>query len=174
MGLPATFFVVSQFVGSNFIPWWDEDRQTASDWMNWEQVQTLKKDGFDIGSHTRSHADLGQASPDEAYDEIVLSCEDFKKRGITVKHFAYPFGGKQHMNEINRALVREAGYRSCCSLGGGTVTAKTDPFDLGRIPISDWYISPYHFAGDILVKALKCIMSSKQEGSVLMRSHFHF
>ena len=59
LGLPATFFVVSQWIGSDVVPWWDREQNMRHPWMTWDQVRSLRRRGFDIGAHTRTHVDLG-------------------------------------------------------------------------------------------------------------------
>src|SRR5688572_13179361 len=73
LGLPATFFVVSTFIESNVVPWWDRDYDPAPPWMTWSQVLRLRDDGFEIGAHTRTHVDLGATAADEAAAEITGS-----------------------------------------------------------------------------------------------------
>src|SRR5262245_30415520 len=56
--LPASFFVVSQWIGSVVVPWWDQKRGVRHPWMTWEQVRSRHRRGFDAGAHTRKHVDL--------------------------------------------------------------------------------------------------------------------
>src|SRR5262245_1326386 len=56
--LPATFFVVTQWIGSVVVPWWDQKRGVRHPWMTWEQVRSRHRRGFDAGAHTRKHVDL--------------------------------------------------------------------------------------------------------------------
>src|SRR5258706_16456757 len=71
LGLPATFFVVSHWIGSDVVPWWDREQNLRRAWMTWDQVRALRRRGFDIGAHTRTHADLGQIGGASAPDEIL-------------------------------------------------------------------------------------------------------
>jgi peptidoglycan/xylan/chitin deacetylase (PgdA/CDA1 family) len=114
----------------------------------------MRAQGFEIGSHTRSHVDLGTISGDIAIEEIAMSRKDLEtKLEVPVCSFAYPYGYNKSISEENRAIVRTSGYRCCCGYGYINTTG-TDPYRLGRIPISSWYISPYHFAGDLLIYML--------------------
>jgi peptidoglycan/xylan/chitin deacetylase (PgdA/CDA1 family) len=150
LSLPATFFLVSGWVGSDVVPFWDLKIGVRHPWMTWSQVQTLHRKGFDIGAHTRTHVDLGLISPCTAREEIAGARADLEAQiGATVESFAYPFGGRDHMSEANREIVRAAGFRCCCSGFGGTITSGTDPFHLPRIPISTWHVSPHHFGLDV-------------------------
>ncbi len=139
-GLPATFFITTAFIGSNIIPWWDEKHAENVEWMTWEQVRELKEEGFEIGSHTCNHLDLGKIKSDKARDEIFRSKEIIQdKLKSEVNLLAYPYGGEKNMSDENRALVREAGYQCCLSAVKGYVYSDSDPFDLCRIGITNWY-----------------------------------
>jgi peptidoglycan/xylan/chitin deacetylase (PgdA/CDA1 family) len=143
LSLPATFFVVTRWIGTDVVPWWDREQGVRHAWMTWEQVRALPRKGFDVGAHTRTHADLGQAGDGEAREEILGARLDLERElGAPVELFAYPYGGRNHLAEANRDLVKAAGFRCCCSCFGGINASGTDPFHLGRVPISPWYRSP--------------------------------
>ncbi|HLQ59622.1 MAG TPA: polysaccharide deacetylase family protein [Gemmatimonadales bacterium] len=146
MGLPATFFVVTRFIGSDFVPWWDAGLPVRHAWMSWEQVIALHHQGFELGSHTSSHADLGKASADEAWHELSESRAVLEQRlAAPVELFAFPYGDATRMTAENRALVKAAGFRCCCSCLGGLIAPGADPFQLRRVPISPWFRSPHDF-----------------------------
>jgi peptidoglycan/xylan/chitin deacetylase (PgdA/CDA1 family) len=146
LSLPATFFVVSRFIGTTVVPWWDKERGVTHPWMNWDQVRSLHRRGFDIGAHTRTHLDLGTATGHDARHEIVGSRRELEAQlAAPVDLFAYPYGRPGNLAEANRALIREAGFRCCCSCFGGVVDQGTDPFHVARVPISSSCASPHHF-----------------------------
>jgi len=150
LSLPATFFVVSQWIGSNVVPWW-EAQGTRHTWMTWEHVRELRKRGFEVGSHTRTHSDLGSITGTVALKEILggrLEIEERLEERIDL--FAYPYGGWQHMASANRELVKAAGFRCCCSCYGGLTMSGDDPFDMHRIAISPWYASPEQFGLELV------------------------
>jgi peptidoglycan/xylan/chitin deacetylase (PgdA/CDA1 family) len=151
--LPATFFIVTDWVGTETVPPWDRQRNVRHPWMGWDEVCDLHARGFEIGAHTRTHPDLGRASQADAYEEVAGARRVLETRlGSPVRSFAYPYGGPEHMNEPNRALVRAAGYECCCSDFGGINPAGTDPFHLRRVPITRWYASPFHFGFDVALR----------------------
>lgn len=148
--LPATFFVTTRFIGSEIVPWWDREIGKAFPWMNWDQVKSLYAQGFEIGSHTRNHLDLGQVAGDMAMDEIQGSRFDLEDQlGAQVQHFAYPYGREQQITESNRDLVAKAGFRCCCSSFGGTNTKATSPLFVRRQPISSWFTSPFELGFEL-------------------------
>src|SRR6266508_6003751 len=90
LGLPATFFVVSRWMGTSIVPFWDRDRGVQYPWMSWDQLRELHRRGFAIGAHTRTHADLGTVSGSDAEKEIVGAKEDLEQAlGSPVRAFAY-------------------------------------------------------------------------------------
>lgn len=148
--LPATFFVTTEFIGTDFVPPWDQEAGLSFPWMNWDQVRALHRDGFEIGAHTRRHVDLGKVTGDRAREEIQGSRADLEgKLGSASLLFAYPFGQANQITESNRELVKAAEFRCCCSCFGGMNMKSTDPFAIQRVPISTWFTSPFHFGFEI-------------------------
>jgi peptidoglycan/xylan/chitin deacetylase (PgdA/CDA1 family) len=150
LGLPATFFLVSGWIGSDIVPWWDHKHGVQHPWMSWRDVAELQRRGFEIGAHTRTHVDLGRTPRADAHHEILGARRELEDRlGAPVVSFAYPYGGRHHLSESNRDLVKASGFRCCCSDFGGTNRPGTDPFELRRVPISPWYATPHMFGFDV-------------------------
>jgi len=120
---PATFFVVSDYVGHrNFI--------------SWPQLQTLLTEGMKIGSHTRSHPRLTKiADPARLWDQIYNSKMMLESQlEVPVTEFAYPYGS---YNTAAVDMVKAAGYRvgrACCT---GVAHTSTDVFALRAIMVPD-------------------------------------
>ena len=84
--------------------------------VSWDMLADMRRRGFIIGSHTRSHVSLPIESPERAVVEIEQSKADLESRlGERVDHFAYPGG---HFNAAVVEAVSRAGYRfaytACC------------------------------------------------------------
>ena len=153
LSLPATFFVVTQSIGSDRVPWWDAERGTRHPWMTWEQVRALHRKGFDLGAHTRTHADLGRISGAEAEREIVGGRVELEREiGAAVDLFAYPYGGPNHLSDANRELVKASGFRCCCSSSGGINATGGSPFHLQRVPITLWHRSPQQLGFEVALR----------------------
>ena len=143
-GLPACFFIATNFIESDRVPWWDRDAGISSEWMTWDQVRDLSAQGFELGAHTCNHVDLGQVTGDEARREIAdsgmrLAAETGGRVGL----FSYPYGRVDQITDANRQLVREIGYDCCLSAYGGTVDTGSSPYELRRIPVSQWHLTAY-------------------------------
>lgn len=148
--LPATFFVVTQWMGTDIVPWWDRNEGVRYPWMSWDEVRSLHQRGFTIGAHTRTHVDLGSAEPGKAAGEIIGARNDVEAQlSAPVDLFAYPYGRPNNLAAANRELVQKAGFRCCCSCFGGVVDAGTNPFYLARIPICSHQLSPHQFGFEL-------------------------
>jgi peptidoglycan/xylan/chitin deacetylase (PgdA/CDA1 family) len=80
-GFSATFFITEGF---NFAT-------NKTDYMTWEQIAQLHKDGFEIGNHTRDHLGLTEQNTDQIGQQlegINLKCKQYGiPRPVS---FAYP------------------------------------------------------------------------------------
>lgn len=174
-GLPATFFVATGYVGSERNAPWDADAGVEAEWMTWDHVRELSELGFEIGSHTVNHVNLGtlelakqlggtelpshwhaNVSDEVAVQELVSSKERLEQElGVSVSLFSFPFGRRENLSERNRERIRDAGFECCASAYGGVVTCQTDRYFLERIPINDWFRSPYQFVFHAIVAQRK-------------------
>lgn len=150
LGLPATFFVATGFVGSSIVPPWDQELLTRQGWMNWDHVRSLASQGFEIGCHSDTHLDLAQATPEEIRNDLCASqAKIANELGTEARLFAYPFGGLEHISESSRQMVRELGFDCCVSCHGGTNPPIPDPYNLKRIGIAEWFSNPYQFGFEL-------------------------
>lgn len=150
LSLPATFFVVSGWIGTDVVPRWDRVRNVRHPWMTWDHVRALHQRGFEIGAHTRTHVDLGTVSPVEAHHEVLGSRLELERQlDAPVDSFAYPYGGRHDLTDVNRAVIARSEFRCCCSGFGGINPAGTNPFFLNRVPVSPWYASPHQFGFEV-------------------------
>ena len=139
-GVPATFFIVANAMGTGRVMPWEQHLQGRVTWMTWNQVRELHRQGFEVGSHTLTHPDLGKVRGAEAWREISESKTKLQDElGAPVPLFAYPFGRRANLLEENRDLVRKAGYRCCCAVVGGFVRPDSDRFDILRRPVDQHY-----------------------------------
>ncbi len=101
--------------------------------VTWDQLGEMAAAGFEIGCHTRSHLNLGTASPDVAEMELKTSKSLLESRcGKEVQGLAFPYGnhdaGYQHLEP----LLRRLGFTYACTTFPGVNDRHTDPFGLRR------------------------------------------
>ena len=152
-GLPACFFVTAGFIGTRTQPWWDVEYGARAEWMTWDDVRALRDDGFEIGAHTLTHADLGRVEGEAAERELAEPREILRRElGAAPTLFSFPYGAPHRMTEENRGRVKDAGYRCCLSGYGGTVARGEDPYRMRRAPITPWHLSPHHLGFELLFR----------------------
>lgn len=152
LGLPATFFVTTGFIGTQTVAFWDQTLPRAPGWMTWDQVRSLASQGFEIGCHTHTHIDLGAADEQTVWAELELSSRELREQlSHPTTLFAYPFGGRDNISERSRALVRKAGFVCCAACFGGVNPSTGHAFDLNRISIGQGFLTPDQFALDLFL-----------------------
>lgn len=136
LGVPATIFVPTDFVGSpEPMSWPGIDSWTPGPYqdelrcLGWEELRELQDAGWEIGSHTRSHPRLTEIDDRALARELAGSREACERElGIRCKTLAYPFGA--HDERVERA-TRDAGYEAAATLSFGPDSAFVWP----RVPI---------------------------------------
>ncbi len=129
----ATCYAVSSMMGG--INSWDQDigvvekrLMTSADWRTWLDS------GMDVGSHTRTHADLTKLTTDEAIDQIANSKSELENAlGCEVRHFCYPYG---RFDAPHRGLVQRAGYVSATTTHRGRFQPGDDLLTLRRVLVA--------------------------------------
>jgi peptidoglycan/xylan/chitin deacetylase (PgdA/CDA1 family) len=133
-GFTATCYVVTQsFGGQNT---WDKDAGVAQKpLMTVEHARSWLEAGQELGSHTRTHADLSTATAMQCADEIAGSKEDLDKLfgPGTARHFCYPYG--RFSADCARA-VAQSGYHSATTTQRGRACAPDPLLQLPRVLVS--------------------------------------
>jgi glycosyltransferase involved in cell wall biosynthesis/peptidoglycan/xylan/chitin deacetylase (PgdA/CDA1 family) len=137
LDLPATFFVSTDMIGGvRPFPHDLIQGRPPQDHMSWDDVRALDAEGFEIGSHTCTHADMGTVSLEEAEREIRVSRERLEQElNHPVRLFAFPYGHRGNMRRDTRAIAKRE-FAVCCSAYGGHNTAPADPSNIRRVVIS--------------------------------------
>jgi peptidoglycan/xylan/chitin deacetylase (PgdA/CDA1 family) len=131
LGMTATLFVPSGYVGGR--SGWLRGADARRPMLDWDAIGSLARDGFEIGSHGRTHmaADL---NPPELVErdarESRIELED--AIGCTVQSFAYPFG---YHSPRGRRAVRAAGYLQACAVGDLPARSSDDRWALPRLQV---------------------------------------
>jgi peptidoglycan/xylan/chitin deacetylase (PgdA/CDA1 family) len=127
-GLPALLYVATEFV--------DRGRSFPDGGapLTWDELGQLTTTGWELGSHTHTHALLDRLSPDQVDDELDRSIDLLASRvGAQANHFAYPKAVVGHPG-AERAVRRR--FRSAALAGTRPNRyGLTDPWRLARSPI---------------------------------------
>ena len=132
--LPATFFVVTDHVGTDrcidrYDGCCDEDRV-----LTWDEVKEMAARGHAIGGHSRTHRELGRLSEAEVAEEVAGCRREIEVRtGRAPRFFCYPRGSE---GPGVRRQVARAGFDGACTVSPGTNAAGIDPFGLRRTEIA--------------------------------------
>jgi peptidoglycan/xylan/chitin deacetylase (PgdA/CDA1 family) len=131
-GFTATCYAVSSLIGGTNL--WDKGKVEEKPLMTLENWRTWRDAGMDIGSHTRTHADLTGLSADEARNEITLSKRELEDAiGCEIRHFCYPYG---LFTPPHSAITKESGFITATTTQRGRVVAGDDLYALRRILIT--------------------------------------
>jgi peptidoglycan/xylan/chitin deacetylase (PgdA/CDA1 family) len=80
-GFGATFFITEGF----------DFRENKTDYMAWEEIAQLHRDGFEIGNHTRDHLGISEKTVSRLSEQLLGIEERCKQYGIPQPvSFAYP------------------------------------------------------------------------------------
>lgn len=106
--------------------------------LNLKQIRLLKKEGWEIGYHTKSHRNLRFLSEKEIENELIYGKKELEKKlSFKINYFSYPYG---IYNKIIVDIVKNAGYKYSFTADGGKIDFQESPFKISRILI-DKYIN---------------------------------
>jgi peptidoglycan/xylan/chitin deacetylase (PgdA/CDA1 family) len=92
-GVPIGYFISTEHITSGREFAHDLSRNQSGFLPNtWEQIEFLNRCGYEIGSHTRNHADCGSTDEKFLREEIVGSGEDLQQKLGAAVHFSFPYG----------------------------------------------------------------------------------
>jgi peptidoglycan/xylan/chitin deacetylase (PgdA/CDA1 family) len=163
-GVPAIFFVPSSLIEAD----WHNTRnyglnivqyRAVIEIMRWKDLHDLILDGYEVGSHTRTHARLSEISNshDLMEDEIVGSKKELETNlNYECKYISWPFGKLTDADSKSLKMVEDAGYAACFGAYRGTVQpGSTNRFSIPRHHFeAQWPIShiEYFARGNMEVK----------------------
>jgi len=143
LGLPATFFVTSGFVGlskeneSGFLRsklFMSLGPRRITGGLTGEGVRRIVEEGFIIGGHTVNHCNLGrlkdggQIRYEIGEDKTKLE----KITGVKIEYFAYPSGAYYNPDIDLVEALKESGYKGAVTAEPGFNSAGTSPYLLHR------------------------------------------
>jgi len=129
IGARAINYLVADRIGKSS-DWETAEGGEARPLMDEAQVRDWLAAGNWIGAHTGTHPRLSKIPRDRAREEILSCKKKLEDRfGQPVEHFAYPFGD---YDDAVVEMVREAGFKTACTMDRGVNDRNTDPFRLKR------------------------------------------
>jgi peptidoglycan/xylan/chitin deacetylase (PgdA/CDA1 family) len=140
-GFSACFFLVTDLLGADPA----QARAFSRDKLHlplpveplgWRDASRLLELGHEIGSHTRSHADLTSLGADALLDELTSSRDELSRRLGAVRHVSAPYGDRARFSETVADAARTAGYESCASAIRGVNHSALDLYTLHRHHLS--------------------------------------
>ncbi|MET0558012.1 MAG: polysaccharide deacetylase family protein [Solirubrobacterales bacterium] len=132
LGVPATFFLVSDKLGTEND--WDDDGGVAHrPLMGRTEVERMRAAGAELGAHTRTHVDLPTLGSARREEEIGGSRQELEVTlGQPVLTFAYPYG---RFDEATVESVDRAEFLGACTVEGSPAHLGDDPLRIPRIEI---------------------------------------
>ena len=120
-GMRATVFVVPGFTS------------VQPNYLTWEQLKEMEKNGFSVQSHTLNHRALEELPDDEIRAELLNSKLLIEKNlGHAVNFLAYPTGT---YNLHIAGIAKDVGYKAAFTIRYGNVDKGSNIYALERIPI---------------------------------------
>ncbi|MBL8027796.1 MAG: polysaccharide deacetylase family protein [Fibrobacteres bacterium] len=130
-GFTSTLFVISDYIGRKNN--WDV-RITKDFHMTEDDIRSAIKDGFTIGSHTRTHRNLRSLNDIELRDELEGSRHALEDRfGVPVHALSYPFGRYDKRIQIS---AKDSGYKMAFTINRPGSQKEFDPY---AIPVTGIY-----------------------------------
>ena len=98
-GFGATFFITEGF----------SFRTNKEDYLTWEQIAELHRDGFEIGNHTRDHMTASKENLPRLKEQVEAINAQFAAHGVPAAvSFAYPGNA---IDPGGLAIVEQLGFR---------------------------------------------------------------
>jgi peptidoglycan/xylan/chitin deacetylase (PgdA/CDA1 family) len=132
LGLPATIFLATGFIGTNKRMQYYED-MPLPDMLSWQEVAEMKAHGISFGPHTVNHPHLTQLNAADQKEEIRKSMDDLNEHlaGDFVQNvFCYPYG---EYNEDSLQVLKELNLKLALTVRTGLVDEMSKSLELRRI-----------------------------------------
>ncbi|MDC0057878.1 polysaccharide deacetylase family protein [Pelagibacteraceae bacterium] len=124
--MPVTLFVNTSTIHKN-----------NKNYLNWDQIRELKKEGVFIGAHSHSHYHMSDLSIEEVRDEIETSNNIFlRELGEIPALFAFPYG---EANEKIINLLKEYKFKVAFGQHSGVINETSNLYYLPRFSLNERY-----------------------------------
>jgi hypothetical protein len=125
-GVPIGYFVATEHIS--------EGKEFAHDELfnehgftpnTWEQLAFMQHGGYELGSHTRNHADCGSTDDGFLQSEIAGSLDDLKEKKLgDTPHFSFPFGLAENISPKAADIACSCYPNVFSAYGGGNFRSK--------------------------------------------------
>jgi peptidoglycan/xylan/chitin deacetylase (PgdA/CDA1 family) len=148
-GITATFFVATGFIETKREFPHDLRALERGDIealnfpkLTWDDLRSMEADGFEIGSHTVNHTNMGCADKATIESEVEDSLAALNREfGEKPRAFSFPWGKPQDMCEYAIEVAKRANYYSAVSAYGGANTRGANVFNIRRIDVGNGELS---------------------------------
>lgn len=132
-GFTATVYVCTDYIGK--CNDWNYKDRVRRIHLSYDELEELIKEGWEIGSHGKSHRSLLRLNDEEVISELAESKDLLEKNLGIVDSYAYPYGD---YSDFIMKLVRKY-YTNAMLLTQGGVHINVDSHRIRRYYISEIY-----------------------------------
>jgi peptidoglycan/xylan/chitin deacetylase (PgdA/CDA1 family) len=148
-GITATFFVATGFI--------ETEREFLHDLralergdiralnfpkLTWDDLRLMEADGFEIGSHTINHTNMGSADKATIEYEVEASLAALNRElGEKPRAFSFPWGKPQDLSGYAINVAKRANYYSAVTAYGGANRRGANLFNLRRVDVGNGELS---------------------------------
>lgn len=101
--------------------------------MSWDQIKQLSDNGWEIGSHTRTHRVLASLDADALKEELQSSKKELEEHlSKEISLLAYPYGLPSSISEQVIQSAKEAGYQAAFMNTIGSMRPHSDLMTINR------------------------------------------
>lgn len=123
-------FILADTINAN----WKEIGKKRT-FLSARDVKSLIAEGWEVGSHSSTHANLSMLNGEQLEDEVVRSKKMLEKTlGVRISYFAYPRG--KYTKSVLTA-VKRAGYTLGLTMDDGVIDKKGNSLLLPRIGVDN-------------------------------------
>lgn len=148
-GVAATFFVSTGFIDTSreFPHDARGNREENSEEarfpkLTWDDLRAMEAEGFEIGSHTVNHANLGKAADEVITREVTESLSALNSNlGSRPRCFSFPWGKPADISDRAVEAVKRAGYYAAASAYGGANGRGSDLFNIRRVDVGNGFLN---------------------------------
>ena len=109
----------------------------SKNYLNWEEIRQLKKEGVNIGAHSHNHEHMANLNVNELNDIIEKSNRVFLKEiGEIPSLFAYPYG---EANEKIIEILKDYKFKVAFGQHSGVINETSNLYYLPRFSLNEKY-----------------------------------